>query len=264
MAPVTLQEKNKGPSRPVWLTNRRAQPSGRRLVAGGASPSVHGVPGAHPGSQNNPAICQTFTGHGCQQMLVGRMLGASRVRVGHPQRGRPSWSAKMSLGSEPARLGSSVAGWPALACSEGHRPVHPGLCRSRPRGAAVHAHGDFDLVEAMRVQVLAQRGLHVLPIGAHHKAQLAVRHRLRRDGVDGPLRVARAQRQHLQRVPAHQLFGGVRPNSPQPGVSAGSSASVPIHHVFEGSAQLVGHHRRQQAFDDRMRPSRPPAWPVRA
>ena len=101
----------------------------------------------------------------------------------------------------------------------------------------------------MRVQVLAQRGLHVLPIGAHHKAQLAVRHRLRGDGVDGPLRVARAQRQQFQRVPAHQLLGGGEAGLAPAGGERGVIGSGANHHVLEGSAQLVGHRRRQQAFD---------------
>ena len=127
--------------------------------------------------------------------------------------GRPSRSAKMSLGSEPPRLAARgpLAG---AALDRGRGPADPGVVRGQPGGAGLRAQADADLAEAGLAQVFAHMGFQRAPVRADHEAQLAPRRGLGRDGVDRLGRIAGAEGQHVQAVPAEHLSEADRPGSP--------------------------------------------------
>ncbi len=74
---------------------------------------------------------QPFAQHRRRQVLVRRMLRAAGIGVRHPDGRRPSMSVKISLGSEPPRLGRMAGFLPVVCGKRCRRPSAPRRRRDR-------------------------------------------------------------------------------------------------------------------------------------
>ncbi len=154
--------------------------------------------------------------------------------------GRPSWSAKISLGREPARLGSKVAGCPALACSDASVKSTQGLCRSSR--VAPHT---MPMVISTWLKPCASKCARSVACTFFQSVPTTKRSWQWATAWEGMALIGRwalpAPRASTSRVfQPTSCSAGVRPGSPHPGVSAGSSAPAPITTSFSAVRSLSG------------------------
>ncbi|MNV72451.1 hypothetical protein D3C71_1655390 [compost metagenome] len=146
----------------------------------------------------------------------------------------------MSLGKDPARLGSKVAGCPALACSDARVQSTQGLCRSSR--VAPHT---MPRVMATSVKPWASRCSRKMASTLRQSVPTTKRNWQCATACEGMALMGRcalpAPSASISSVfQPTSCSAGVRPGSPQPGVNAGSSAPVPIVTSFSAVRSLAG------------------------
>ena len=88
--------------------------------------------------------------------------------------GRPSTSAKASLGNVPPRLGKQRRLLSAGALERGECPRDPGIIGRQARRRVARLDLDLDHRQAARVEMAAQVIGELRPVGADDKTQLAM------------------------------------------------------------------------------------------
>ncbi len=137
-------------------------------------------------------------------MFIARVLVTAGMGVRNPDRRQLQHIDEDVIGKGPAEIrhhGDILAG---RGPQRSLGPFYPGRAWiSAGRGRAP-VQRDFDILETVPVEMIAQRCRYLAPRRTHDKAQLASGGCGWRDGIDRFLWIAGAQREHFERIPAEE------------------------------------------------------------
>src|SRR5215471_11311270 len=136
-------------------------------------------------------------------MLVRRVLRTSGIRVRDPDRAQAEHVGKGVVGQRSAEIGKNRRRAPGRALDRTGGEINPRILRIEPAGAenAALAAAHLDFLEAVAVEVAAQRRNDVVHVRPHHVTQLAMGAGMAGNGVDWTIRGAGGEGQHLEAVP---------------------------------------------------------------
>src|SRR6266542_3479123 len=144
-----------------------------------------------------------------EQVLVGRVLRASGIRVRDPDRAQTEHVGEAVVRQRSAETGQNGRRAPGGVLDRMSDEADPRIVWIEParlkKSASAAAH--LDLREAVAVEMAAQRRNDVVYAGPDDITQLAVGARLARNGVNRMLRRSRDKGQHLEAVPGEDALG---------------------------------------------------------